>query len=172
MRIDLPLCAVRDWEPRDLDRLVRFADNRKIWKNLRDRFPSPYTRAAGEEWIANVTSAKPRTSFVIAVGDELVGSIGVIPGTDIYARSAEVGYWLGEEYWGKGLAAEALSGFVPWAFAEFNLARMWAAVFVTNPGSARVLEKAGFVREATFANAAVKDGEVLDEWIYARTSAT
>ncbi|MFN8575056.1 MAG: GNAT family protein [Gemmatimonadaceae bacterium] len=169
MRIDLSHCAIRDWREGDLDRLVRLADNRKIWLTLRDRFPSPYTREAGKEWLAAVQAASPPTSFAIAVDDQLAGSIGVIPGTDIYARTAEVGYWLGEEYWGRGLAAEALTGFAPWVAQQFNLLRLWAAVFVNNPGSARVLEKAGFVRDATFKNAAVKDGRVMDEWIYSRT---
>ncbi len=169
MRIDLTHCSIRNWREDDLDRLVRLADNRKIWLALRDRFPSPYTRDAGKEWLGVVLAASPPTTFVIAVEDQLAGSIGIIPGTDIYARTAEVGYWLGEEYWGRGLAAEALNGFAPWVFEEFKLARLWAAVFVNNPGSARVLEKAGFVREATFKNAAVKDGHVIDEWIYART---
>lgn len=170
MLIHLPHCSVRDWQPRDIDRLVRLGNNRRIWRNLRDRFPSPYTREAGEQWIAHVQAQDPVTSFVIAVDDQLAGSVGVTPGTDIYARSAEVGYWLGEEYWGRGLAAEALTGFVPWAFERFNLLRIWAAVFVSNPASARVLEKAGFVREATLERAAFKDGQIEDEWLYARVS--
>jgi RimJ/RimL family protein N-acetyltransferase len=168
MLIQLPHCSIRDWRPTDLDRLVRLGDNRKIWRNMRDRFPSPYTRAAGEVWIAQAMAQDPHTAFVIAVDDELVGSIGIIPGTDIYARSGEIGYWLGEEYWGRGLAAEALAGFVPWSFEHFNMLRLWAAVWVGNPGSARVLEKAGFVREAHMRMAAFKDGESQDEWVYAR----
>lgn len=170
MLIQLTHCSIRDWRATDLDRLVRLGDNRKIWRNLRDRFPSPYTKAAGEAWIAKNQSEEPHTSFVIAVDDELVGSLGIIPGTDIYARSAEIGYWLGEEYWGRGLAAEALAGFAPWCFAHFNLIRLWAAVFVGNPGSARVLEKAGFVREAHLRHAAFKEGMPQDEWLYARVA--
>ncbi|MEP7346083.1 MAG: GNAT family protein, partial [Gemmatimonadaceae bacterium] len=168
MLIQFPRGSIRDWRLDDLDRLVRLADNRKIWRNLRDRFPSPYTRAAGEAWIAHNLAEDPHTAFVIAVEDQLAGSIGLIPGTDIYARSAEIGYWLGEEFWGQGLAADALAAFAPWCFEHFNLIRLWAAVFVDNPGSARVLEKAGFVREAHLKQAAFKDGEAQDEWIYAR----
>lgn len=168
MLITLPHGSIRRWRPSDLDRLVRLANNRKIWRNLRDRFPSPYTRAAGEAWIAQTLAESPPTNFAITVDDELAGSIGITLGTDIYARSAEIGYWLGEEYWGRGLAAEALTAFVPWCFEQFNLLRIWAAVFVDNTGSARVLEKAGFMREARFRQAAFKEGRVQDEWIYAR----
>ena len=168
MLIDFPAGSIRDWRPADLDRLVRFADNRKIWRNLRDRFPSPYTREASEAWIAHNLAESPHTNFVIAVDDELVGTIGVILGSDIYARSAEIGYWLGEEFWGQGTATRALRAFVPWAFEEFNLVRVWAAVFVDNLGSARALEKAGFRREAHFRQAAFKEGRVRDEWVYAR----
>ena len=168
MLIQLSHCSIRDWRSSDLDRLVRLGDNRKIWRNLRDRFPSPYTRGAGEVWLAHCLAEDPHTSFVIAVDDALVGSIGLIPGADIYARSAEVGYWLGEEYWGRGLAAEALGAFAPWCFEQFNMIRLWAAVFVGNDSSARVLEKAGFRREAHLRSAAFKEGAAQDEWLYAR----
>jgi len=168
MLITLPHGSIREWRTTDLDHLVRLANNRKIWRNLRDRFPSPYTRADGEAWIARTLAERPPANFAIAVDDELAGSIGITLGTDIYARSAEIGYWLGEEFWGQGLAAEALTALVPWCFEHFNLLRIWAAVFVDNASSARVLEKAGFVREARFRQAAFKEGRVQDEWIYAR----
>lgn len=171
MLLQLSRCTVRDWRVSDLDRLVRLADNRKIWRNLRDRFPNPYTRPDGEAWIAHASSASPPTDFAIAVDDQIVGSIGVTLGTDIYARSGEVGYWLGEEYWGKGIAPEALEAFASWCFDTLGLIRLHAHVFVGNPASARVLEKAGFVREATLLHSAVKEGVAQDEWLYARTRA-
>lgn len=160
--------AIRDWRDDDLDRLVQLGDNRKIWRNLRDRFPSPYTRADGEAWIRQNASVSPRTAFAIEVEGRLAGSIGLILGTDIHARSAEVGYWLGEPYWRRGIATGALQAFVPWCFREFDLVRIWAAVFEDNVASARVLEKAGFEREARLRRSAFKDGRVQDEWLYAR----
>jgi RimJ/RimL family protein N-acetyltransferase len=168
MLVEFPGGSIREWRTTDLDRLVRYGNNRKIWRNLRDRFPSPYTREAGEAWISYNLIENPQTTFVIAIDDELIGSIGVILGSDIYARSGEIGYWIGEEYWGRGIATQALRAFAPWAFAQFNLMRLWAAVFVENVGSARALEKAGFTREAHFRQAAVKEGRVLDEWVYSR----
>ena len=89
--------------------------------------------------------------------------------TDIYRRSAEFGYWLGEPFWGRGYATEAIAGFSEWAFQAFDLVRLYAMVFTWNPGSARALEKCGFVREAFCKSAAIKEGQVVDEWLYART---
>jgi [ribosomal protein S5]-alanine N-acetyltransferase len=168
MLIQLANCSIRDYRDDDLDRLVRLGNNPKIWKQVRDRFPNPYTRDAGEAFIAKVKGEDPRVSFAIAVDDLYAGGIGVTLGSDIHARSAEVGYWLGEEYWGRGIAAEALGAFTLWAFAQYDLIRMWASVFTYNPGSARVLEKAGFKLEATFRQAAVKLGVVCDEWHFGR----
>lgn len=166
MLLPLERCSIRDYRDGDLDRLVRLGDNPAIFKQVRDRFPNPYTRADGEAFLAKVQAESPRQSFAIAVDDQFAGGIGITLGTDIHSRSAEVGYWLGEEYWGKGIAAEALAAFVPWAFASFDLIRIWASVFTYNPASARVLEKAGFRREALFRSAAVKLGQIHDEWRY------
>src|SRR5262249_693179 len=94
MHLDCGPCMVRPWEPGDLESLVRHANNRKVWLQLRDRFPHPYTRAAGEAWLKHATQASPPTSFAIEAFGEVVGGIGLILGSDIERRSAEVGYWL------------------------------------------------------------------------------
>lgn len=168
MQLTLARLGVRSLRLDDAARLAKFANNREIWRNLRDRFPHPYARKDADEYLARALGREPQLNFAITLNDEFIGSIGIIPGEDIYRRSAEFGYWLGEPYWGGGYATEAVRGFTDWAFGAFDLVRLYAMVFVYNPASARVLEKAGFTREATSRAAAIKDGQVWDEWLYAK----
>jgi RimJ/RimL family protein N-acetyltransferase len=134
---------------------------------LRDRFPYPYTLAEAEDWLRSVVGVMPETSFAIAVDGAAVGGIGITLGEDIHRRTAELGYWLGEEFWGRGIATAAVRAITEYAFAKFDLVRVWAGVFEWNPGSMRVLEKAGYVREARLRGSAFKDGQVVDEVIFA-----
>ena len=168
MFLQLSRLTLRDWRPTDAPRVAELADNYKIWRTLRDQFPRPYALSDAEAFIALALSEEPRIHFAIALDDAPIGSIGIIPGTDIYHRSAEVGFWLGEPYWGRGFASEALTAFTDWAFAHYDLVRIFALVFVANPASARALEKSGFELTARIRNAAVKEGSVVDEWIYSR----
>jgi len=166
--VTLDRLTIRDWRVDDAPSIASLANNRAIWLNLRDRFPHPYTLADAEAFIAMAMAEHPARNFAICLGDAAIGSIGIIPGTDIYRRSAEIGYWLGEPYWGRGYATEAISGFSDWAFEAFDLVRLFAMVFTYNGASGRALERAGFVREATSRCAAVKNGQIHDEWVYAR----
>lgn len=168
MQLDLAHCSVRSWRDTDVAALARAADDRSIWINLRDRFPHPYTQSDAVDFVERCATADPQVNFAIAVDDVVVGSVGLILGDDIYRLSAEVGYWLAADARGKGIASEALRGFSDWAFERFGLVRLHAAVFTWNPASARVLEKAGFERESTARCAAIKDGRVVDEWVYAK----
>ena len=160
-------CLIRPWRSGDKAALVKHADNRRIWLNLRDIFPYPYTAKDADVWLAHVAEQDPVTSLAIEAGGEAVGGIGLLLGGDVHRLSAEIGYWLGEGVWGRGIATAALRAFTPWAFATFGLERIWAGVFSTNPASMRVLEKAGYVREAVLRSAVVKDGALLDQVIYA-----
>jgi [ribosomal protein S5]-alanine N-acetyltransferase len=169
MELDLNICRVRSWRRSDLASLVRHADSRRIWLNLRDMFPSPYTEEAGRLWLAHATSASPETNFAIEVGGAAVGGIGFIPGRDVERISAEVGYWLGEEYWGRGIATAAVAATSDFAFANFDLHRLFALPFAENIASRRVLEKAGYRLEAILRTSAVKDGRIQDQALYART---
>jgi len=169
--VTLDRLTIRDWRVDDAPSIAPLANNRAIWLNLRDRFPHPYTLADAEAFIAMAMAEHPARNFAICLGDAAIGSIGIIPGTDIYRRSAEIGYWLGEPYWGRGYATEAISGFSDWAFEAFDLVRLFAMVFTYNGASGRALEKAGFVREATSRCAAVKNGRIHDEWVFARVRA-
>lgn len=161
-------CTVRDWRVEDAHALSRHANNRKIWANVRDRFPSPYTVEEAEQWVRHCTRALPATDFAIEVEGEVVGGIGLVLQSDVERISAELGFWLGESVWGRGVMTEAVSAFVPWAFERFSLARIYAHVFEFNLASARVLEKAGFEQEARLRKAVIKEGRVIDEYLFAR----
>ena len=160
-------CRIRSWNRDDAPSLSRHADNRKIWLNVRDHFPHPYTVADAERWVQLATAAVPETQFAIEVDGEAAGGIGLFLKEDVERRGAEIGYWLGEAHWGRGLMTRIVREFTGWAFEAFDLLRIYAVVFEWNPASCRVLEKAGYVREGTLRRAVVKDGRVLDQLLYA-----
>ena len=148
--------------------LAAAADNRKIWRNMNEGFPNPYTLADANGWIALTRQESPERNFAIASGTEVIGGIGLKLRDDVFHRSAEIGYWLGEHFWGRGIATAALSALTDYAFVQFDLIRIDAGVFEWNPASCRVLEKAGYVREARLRKSVVKDGQVIDRFLYAK----
>jgi [ribosomal protein S5]-alanine N-acetyltransferase len=167
VEIKLSRCALRPWRPGDEPSLVRYADDRRVSGNLRDRFPFPYTAADATAWIAHVVGdGEPPHDFAIVVDGAAVGGIGVELGRDVFRRSAEIGYWLGHPFWGRGIASEALRAVTDYAFATFDIIRLEAGVFGWNPASARVLEKAGYLLEGRMRQAVVKDGRVGDRLLY------
>lgn len=168
MRIECGVCVVRPYHPGDRVALARHANSRNVWANLRDAFPHPYTEADAESWIAHATSAVPMSHFAVEVDGRFAGGIGLKLQTDVDRVSAELGYWLGEAFWGRGVATAAVVGFVPWAFEAFQLERIYATPFAWNVASARVLEKASFNKEGVMRRAVVKDGVVADMPLYAR----
>lgn len=167
MEFKLTSCTVRSWDWRDRDAIVRHANNRNVWINLRDRFPHPYTLADARNWLDNVVGIKPETNFAIAVDNVAVGGIGFTIQYDIGHRSAEIGYWLGEDYWGRGIATEALIAVTEHAFATYDLCRLYAHVFEWNLASARVLEKAGYEFEGRLKKSVTKNGQTIDQLMYA-----
>jgi ribosomal-protein-alanine N-acetyltransferase len=167
MELTLTTCSVRSWRAADADSLARFADNRKIWLNLRDAFPHPYTRGDARDYLRSIRQRAVETTFAIAVDDEVVGSIGFVLRGDVERVSAEIGYWLGEPFWGRGLVTEALVAVTAHAVAAHALTRIYALPFAWNTASCRVLEKAGYVLEARLRNSAVKDGKLTDQMQYA-----
>jgi ribosomal-protein-alanine N-acetyltransferase len=167
MELRAPECAVRDFRPEDAASLARHGTNRRIWLNLRDRFPHPYTEAGASAYIAFVLSHPEHTSWVIDVGGEAVGGIALHPREDIERIGAEIGYWLGEAHWGKGVATAAIRLVTDHAFNERSLIRVFAIPFTANAASCRALEKAGYQREGIMRKSAIKDGQVLDQFLYA-----
>ncbi len=163
-----PNLLLRPWQRGDEPALVKHGNNRKVWINLRDSFPYPYTMRDAREWLQLCRLQRPpATQLAIATADEAIGGIGMYLQPDVHRRAAEVGYWLGEPYWGQGIASKALTAFVDYALANFDLVRVFAGVFDWNPASGRVLEKAGFVLESRQKKAIFKDGKVIDQLLYA-----
>ena len=151
----------------DIPSLVRYANNRNVWINLRDRFPHPYTRSDGEAWIALCAETAPQTHFAIANSEEAIGGIGVELQSADQRRSAEIGYWLAEPFWNQGIMTLAVRAITEYAFAECDLVRIYTTVLDWNPASARVLEKAGYRPEGRLRKSVVKDGKLVDELLYA-----
>lgn len=168
LELKLARCTLRPWRDGDQVPLVRYADNRNVSGNLKDRFPFPYTPADADAWIAHAARQTPVSNFAMVVDGVAVGGIGVELGTDVFSKSAEIGYWLGEPFWGRGIATEALRAVTDYAFATFDIIRLEAGVFAWNPASARVLEKAGYTLEGRMRQAVVKHGRVGDRLIYGR----
>jgi [ribosomal protein S5]-alanine N-acetyltransferase len=166
--VHLPLgsCIVRDWAAGDLPSLVRHANNRHVWINLRDRFPHPYTEMNARDFLAHVSQQDPTTVWAIEVDGEAAGAIGLVIMTDVERVSAEVGYWLGEAYWGRGVTTAALRAVTTEAFRRFPLRRIFALPFADNAPSIRVLEKAGYTLEGRTPESAVKDGVIRDQLMY------
>ena len=169
MEIDINPWKLRPWRPGDEDALVRHANNRRVWINLRDSFPHPYTREDAIAWVRAEKDRRPILNFTIASEVEAIGGIGIRLQDDVHARSGEIGYWLGEPFWGRGIGSRAVRAFTEYAFANFDVVRLYAIVFDWNPASARVLEKAGYVLEARMRRSATKDGKTIDEFLYALT---
>ena len=167
MQLRLTRCEVRSWELSDVDALARHADNHKIWVNLRDAFPHPYTKHHAREFIRATRQRSPETLFAIAANGEAVGGIGFVLHPDVERVSAEIGYWLAEPFWGRGIATEALMAVTKHAIETHGLTRVYALPFAWNLASCRVLEKAGFVLEARLRRSAIKDGVVTDQMQYA-----
>ena len=167
MELKLTRSVLREWKPGDEESLVRSANSRRIWRNLRDAFPNPYTLADAEHWIKIANPTTPIRNFAIVVDGAAVGGIGLVLKDDVFRRSAEIGYWLGERFWGRGIVTEAVRAVTDYAFATFDLCRVYAGVFEWNPASMRVLEKGGYEFECRMKKSVTKDGQTIDELIYA-----
>lgn len=159
---------LRDWKISDINSLVEHANNENIAKWLTNQFPYPYTEADGKAFIEMVMKDNRSKIFAIDINGKAIGSIGVFPQVDIHEKSAEIGYWLSEEYWGNSIMTKAIEEVVAYSFKTFDIVRIYARPFSTNIGSQRVLEKAGFELEARLKKALYKNGEYMDELIYSK----
>lgn len=160
---------LRPWQKGDEDALVRHANNRKIWRNLTNIFPYPYTRELAEDWINRCVEGRaPVQGFAIEINGEAAGSIGSMTLEDVRAQTRSVGYWLGEAHWGKGLATAVVRLYAGWMLRQEGVHRLQAFVFAWNPASMRVLEKSGFQYEGRLRQNIFKDGEFVDELLFGR----
>lgn len=168
MRLVGARCIVRPWRASDAEALARHADNVNVARCLRDRFPHPYTRRDAHAFLQHAAAAADPSNLAIEVGGEAAGGVGFVPGTDVERFSAEIGYWLGESHWGHGIATEALALVTDYVFDGLNMLRLFALPFADNTGSIRVLEKAGYEREALLRASSVKYGIPRDQYLYAK----
>ena len=158
---------LRSFTIEDLDSLVKFANNFNIAKNLTDAFPHPYSIDNGKAFIEMATQNSPPNILAIEINGEASGAIGLHPQKDIYRKNAEMGYWLAEPYWGNGIITKAIIQMMDYSFKNFDFNRIYARPFGYNIASQKALEKAGFVLEARLEKTFFKNGEYVDELIYA-----
>ena len=166
MQIRTPTSLLRDWTREDTGSLVRHANNPRVAAMMRDAFPSPYTIEDARRFIDRATTPGPHLFLAIEVDGEAQGGVGIHLLDDVHRRSAEIGYWLSESCWGRGIATDAVRALVPVAFGTFDIIRLEAGIFSGNPASMRVLEKCGFIREAVHSHAITKNGVTMDEIVY------
>lgn len=152
----------------DRERLSKLANNKKIWLNVRDMFPHPYTIEDAEKFIDRVKQYDPQVTFAIEYDFKFVGAIGLVMQQDVYRFSAELGYWIGEPYWGKGIASKALSLMCKYAFDELKMEKLFASVFDGNEGSNKVLLKCGFQQEGIARKAVFKNNKFIDEYRFGK----
>ena len=153
----------------DIPGLARLANNKKIWANVRDIFPYPYGEKDAGNFISSIKNEDPQVTFGIEYEGALCGVSGLVLQTDVYRKTAEIGYWIGEPYWGKGIATAAVKWLVEYGFETLHLIRIQTGVFEHNIASMRVLEKNGFIKEAICRKSIYKDGKILDEHRYSIT---
>ncbi len=159
--------SLRPWAMDDLESLVKFANNKNIANYMTNKYPHPYTKENGIQFIEFASKQNPQNILAIEIKGQAVGGIGIHPQDDIHCKNAELGYWLAEPFWGQGITTKAIIKMVDYSFMNFDITRIFARPFGTNSASQRVLEKAGFKLEARFEKTLFKNGEFIDELIYA-----
>src|SRR5690348_6479044 len=160
--IPLRRSLLRPWRASDRESLLRHANDRDVWRNLRESFPHPYNEADADAWLARAAAdPSPPGIYAIEVDGEAAGTIALEPGSDVERWCWEIGYWLGQPYWGRGIVPEAVIAVTEVAFREPEVIRVYAPVFSWNRRSMRVLEKAGYHREAVHVRGGIKDGKVI-----------
>lgn len=159
----------RLWQIGDEVSLQQYADNPNVAAFLTEKFPSPYTKADASFWIKlQSIQSEPATNLALTIDEKVVGGIGIELQTDIYQKNAKIGYWLGEPFWGKGIMTEALAVFTDYVFENFDIERIYAGIFSSNPASAKVLQKAGYQQEGIFKKSLYKNGLFDDELIFSK----
>jgi [ribosomal protein S5]-alanine N-acetyltransferase len=157
---------LRPFQNSDKVALVQLANNYAIWKNVRNAFPHPYTPEAADQWLAQAQQQTPPNAFAIEVDGQFVGGIGLVPGVDISCKTAEVGYWIGEPFWGKGITSAALRQLIDIAFEERDFVMLFAYIFEYNTASMKVMEKNGFERKFVAPKTLWKENQLWDAHYY------
>jgi len=160
--------SLRALEDIDASSLAELANNKKIWDNLRDIMPYPYSIENANLFIDLTKKENPQVTFAIEFEGKLCGVIGLVPQQDVYKKTAEIGYWIGEPFWNKGIATKAVQLITDYAFNELDFVRLHTGVFEYNTASMKVLEKCGFKKEGVFEKAIIKNGKIWDEHRYSK----
>lgn len=162
------ICKIKKWDLSDATDIAAAISNKKVQDNLRDGLPYPYTEQDGADYISAMLSADENETFAFAitVNFKVIGSIGIFRQGNIHRQTAELGYYIAEEYWGKGIMTEAVKQICEYVFDKSDIIRIYAEPFAYNIASCRVLERAGFQYEGTLRNNAVKNGKVIDMKMY------
>ena len=167
MEIRFEGILLRPWSIRDAADLASIANSKNIADNLRDMFPFPYSIKDARKWLNIILPENfPPRFFAVTVDKFIVGSIGIVSKADIYRKNFEIGYFIAEEYEGKGIGTKAIKAVTSYAFKDFDIVRVYAEPFADNMGSRRALEKAGFTLEAVFRRNVIKNGIIKDSCIY------
>ncbi len=166
LELDCGLCRLRPFRSSDAPAIANHANNPKVAMYLRDRVPHPYCERDAREFVAYIAATEEECVACIDVAGEAAGALGLQFRKDIERCSAELGYWLGEPFWGRGIMTAAIRAFTAWAMPRFQLTRVYAEVFAENPASGRVLEKGGFTRVGILRKAAIKHGAYHDYVLY------
>ena len=166
MEINSGKCVLRTWDDSDIELLPEILNNQKILANLRDIFPKPYMKKDARDWIALNKSKKPSENLVISFNDQLIGGIGLKLQENVHRISAEIGYYLSEKFWGKGIMTDAVLGMTKYGFETFPINRIFGGVYSSNPSSIRVLEKCGYSLDGIYRQSIIKNDEILNEHIY------
>ncbi|HKL31200.1 MAG TPA: GNAT family protein [Tangfeifania sp.] len=160
--------ALRELIDTDLPKMAKYANNKKVSINLRDAFPNPYTVDDAKRFFKMVNEQDPKTFLAIEYQGEYVGNISLLPGSDVYRKSAEIGYFIGEPFWNKGIATRAVKLITKFGFEKLGIVRIYTGIFEFNKASQRVLEKCGFQKEAVFKDAIFKNGKLHNEVRFAK----
>lgn len=159
---------LRAWQRQDAQQLAAIANNKNVWNNLRDQLPHPYTVTDALQWIARCSTQNPSVNFAIVHNNEIAGSIGCVVKEDVYRKSMEIGYFIAEKYWGKGIATEGVRLMLPYMKQNFSIVRIYAEVFAHNKASMKVLQKNGFYLEGIRRKAVIKNDILIDDYVWVK----
>ncbi|WP_153798190.1 GNAT family N-acetyltransferase [Foetidibacter luteolus] len=159
---------IRPWRRDDAQQLASVANNRSIWNQVRDRLPSPYTVMDALQWINHCATQQPAVNFAIVYNDKVVGSIGCVPKEDVYRKTVEIGYFIGEPYWNRGIATEAVELLLAYVQRQFSVIRVYAEVFENNKASMQVLRNNGFYLEGIRRKAVIKNNVIMDDYVWVK----
>ena len=159
---------LKSWQKQDAQILASIANNRKIWNNVRDQMSNPYSVIDALQWMNHIKDHRPEQNFAIVYNGVISGNIGCKIQEDIYRKSIEIGYFVGEEFWGKGIATIAISLYVEYLIKNFQPIRIYAEVFEHNKASMKVLQKNGFFLESIRRKAAIKNNVIVDDYVWVR----